>query len=149
MYGEIKNTDMLKLNMFILYVNTFKHYWQAFCFQNYRIFEKGKIYYFVFHMFTSEVLPPLDIMGGPVIWPPKALRTILQWCSGGFRWLLNWVPMMPRGACLSDGLRQIFFFPCRNYNQRQKHHHAVEHLKIYWKNSILANQRIFVKVLTH
>ena len=42
-----------------------------------------------------------------VNWQLNPLNTIVQWCTGDFRGALNWAPMMPRDASLSDSCMLI------------------------------------------
>ena len=39
------------------------------------------------------------------------LNMIVLWCTGGFREALNWAPLMPRDASLSDSYA-VVFAPC-------------------------------------
>ena len=39
--------------------------------------------------------------------PLNPLNTIVLWCTGGFRGTLNWAPMMPRDASLSDSYKSV------------------------------------------
>ena len=45
--------------------------------------------------------------GAQVRYPLNPLNTIVLWCTGGFRGALNWTPLMPRDASLSDSCSKL------------------------------------------